>query len=165
MAVKPQPHMKPGIITAAVLIGLTLFFYFTGIKTGNQWQMILRILVVVAGVALACNAWAKKNTGLTGKEIFFFGFRVTAIITLCSIAFAVLFILLVPQFKNEAIAAFQKDQLTANDGKPLDAATIADNVAMYKRRFLTLFIGMNMMVVVLSGFMGSLIGALTSKKK
>jgi Protein of unknown function (DUF4199) len=165
MAVNTKPHIKPGVITAAVLIALTLFFYFTGIKTGNQWQMILRILVVIAGVAVACNAYSKAVPGLTGKEIFFFGFRVTAIATLCSIAFAVLFVLLIPQFKNEAIAAFQKDQLTANDGKSFDAATIAENVAMYKKRFLTLFIGLNMMVVVLSGFIGALAGVLISKKK
>lgn len=162
MAGNTATHIKPGFITALVLIGLTLLFYFANIKTGNQVQMIIRILVVVTGVAVACYQFAKSQAELTGKEIFFYGFRVTAIIALCSIAFGVLFLLLVPQFKADAVAAFQADQLSSAGVTP---AKVAEDIADYKKRFLTLFIGMNMMIVVLSGFVGSLIGTLISSKK
>jgi hypothetical protein len=164
MAASSPAHIKPGVITALVLIAITLFFYFTGLKTGNALQMALRILVVAAGVAAACYTFAKPDPELTGREIFFFGFRVTAIITLLTIAFGVLFIFAVPQFKEDAIIAFQKDQLTANDGLPVNPLKADEDVATYKKRFLTLFIGMNMMIVVLSGLVGSLIGTLIRPK-
>lgn len=162
MAADTATHIKPGLITALVLFALTLLFYFTGIKTGNDVQMLLRIAVVAAGVAIACYRFSRLRTGLTGRELFFFGFRVTAIITICTIAFGILFVLLVPQFKADAVAAFQADQLAAPGSTP---AKVAEDVAVYKSRFLTLFIGMNMMIVVLSGFVGALIGTLISAKK
>lgn len=162
MAGNTAPNIKPGFIIALVLIGLTLFFYFTGIKTGNQLQMLLRVLVVVAGVAISAYLFAKKHDGLTGKDIFFYGFRVTAIVALCTIAFGVLFVLLVPQFKEDAVIAFKKDQLSSPEMTP---AKLAEEITAYKKRFLTLFIGMNMMIVVLSGFVGALAGTLISPKK
>lgn len=163
MTGKTAPHIKPGLYIALALISLTLVFYFTGIKTGNAAQMALRVLIVAVGVTVAAYRFAQQNATLAGKDIFFHGFRVTAITTLCTIAFGVLFVLLVPQFKQDAVATFQQEQLLAKDGAT--PARIAENLAMYKKRFLTLFIGMNMMIVVVSGLIGSLAGALISSKK
>lgn len=165
MAGKMAPHIKPGLITALVLTALTLFFYFTGIKTGNVLQMTLRVLVVAVAVAAACFMFAKQQPEAMGKDVFFFGFRVTAIITLCSIAFGILFVLLVPQFKDDAIAVFQKEQLSSRNHPAPDPVKIAEDIALYKKRFLTLFIGMNMMIVVVSGLIGSLVGTLITTKK
>ncbi len=161
MNAKTSPHIQPGLIIGLALIALTLVFYFTGIKTGNAAQMALRVLIVAVGVAFSAYRFAQQQEPLPGKDIFFFGFRVTAIATLCTIAFGVLFVLLVPQFRNDAVAAFQQDQLAAKE----PPAVIAENLAMYKKRFLTLFIGMNMMIVVVSGLIGSVVGALISPKK
>jgi uncharacterized membrane protein (UPF0182 family) len=158
---KSRVHIKFGLVTSAVLMLLTLIFYFARIK--GSLQPVAAVLIIMAGVVISCFAFKKTFNEAPFNEVFFNGFRTAAIIAVLLAAFAAVFVLAIPEFKEQAIEMFkQKAIADAGTDKAL-LAKVNDNISDYQSRFLTMFIGTNMMVTVLAGLAGSVAGALFTK--
>jgi hypothetical protein len=152
-------HIRPGLITAGLLIILTLVFHYFKIDVASTFQLFITMLIIIGGVILSCKGFKKQFPEAPKKEVFFHGFRTTTIIALVMIAFAFLFIQLVPEFKRTAIRLFEKQQMTQANGNAALIEQAKKDVADYASRFTTLFIGLNMMIIVLTGFAGAAIAA------
>jgi hypothetical protein len=163
---KQQPiHIKYGLSTGILLILLIVILYASKINLSSTVQMITVLGVIISGVILSCTAFKKENGTIPTNEIFFNGFRTTAIIALLVIGFAVLFLLFVPSFKNAQLENYKLIELK-NAGTDAEKLKLIDNnVAQYKRRFLTMFIGYNTMLIVIAGLIGSFIGSILNRNK
>lgn len=161
---KSRVHIKFGLATAAALMLLTLVFYLGRMEAGRI-QPLIGILVIMAGVMISCFAFKKTFPETPFNEIFFNGFRTTAIIAVMMAVFAAVFILAFPGFKDQAIDLFRQKEITQAEADKVLLAKVDGNVSEYKRRFFTMFIGSNMMIVVLAGLAGSLAGAFLSKNR
>ncbi len=160
---KKNIHIQYGFLTSAFLIAIITGLYLSKLNLSGTTQMGVVVGLILGGVVASCFAFKKANKQATTNEVFFNGFRTTAIIGIAVVSFAFLFIMLVPDFKNNFIENFRLAEigLANNDAAKLKEVDI--NVAQYRSKFTTLFIGINMMVVVISGLVGSLIGAIMSK--
>ncbi len=186
-------HIKYGIITSLTLNGIVALLLILKMQTNSTWQMLLTLVVIILGVLTSCLAFKKSTRTNSGKDVFFHGFRTTTIIALLQIVFGLLVLTLFPNIKNEQIANFNKEAKTiaVTDAKKYsDSATAktkdtisilkiqdsalkmeANGIAKaevdtkdYKKRFLTFFIGLNMMIVVITGLGASAMASLISKK-
>jgi uncharacterized membrane protein (UPF0182 family) len=155
-------HIKFGLATAALLMLLTLVFYFARLQAGGI-QPLIFAAIIIAGVIFSCLAFKRTFPEAPFNEVFFNGFRTTAIIAFLLVLFAIIFVFTFPDFKAQAIEGFRQKEITEASGKADLLAKVEDNVGFYKSRFLTMFIGINMMIAVLAGLVGSVAGAFFSK--
>jgi hypothetical protein len=186
-------HISYGIITSLTLNAIVALLLILKVKTSGNLNMILTCSIIASGILASCFALKKSNQAATGKDVFFHGFRTTTIIALLQIVFGLLVLLLFPSIKNEQITAFNteataiakaeaklysdtamaktKDALTLNaimdSAAKLETIGIAKatkDTADYKKRFLTFFIGLNMMIAVILGLGASAMATLIVKK-
>jgi hypothetical protein len=192
---KKQTHIFYGLITSAILIILICILYSTKLGLNDNVQMGLVCGLIISGVYASCAAFKKLESTLGVKEVFFNGFRTTAIIALIMIAFGSLVITIFPSIKNTQVNNFRTFNITnikeekvttinkingtssfnqiAKDSLILNATqlettnlnNIEKEVESYKSKFLTMFIGLNMMVIVISGLIGSAIANFYLKRK
>ncbi len=192
---KKQTHIFYGLITSITLIIIICILYSTNIGLNDNIQMGLVCGMIISGVYASCKAFKKIDPSAGVKEIFFNGFRTTAIIALIMIAFGALAITIFPTIKNTQVANFRtfnianikeekiatikkinetitlpqiaKDSLLLKAEKleTINLKNIESEVESYKSKFLTMFIGLNMMVIVISGLLGSTIASFSLKRK
>jgi MFS family permease len=160
---KKNIHIQYGFFTSMLLITIIIALYLSKINLSGTIQMGVVVGLILGGVVASCFAFKKANLNATNNEVFFNGFRTTAIIGIAVVAFAFLFIMVVPDFKNNFIENFRLAEIGAANNDATKLKEVDANVAQYRSRFNTLFIGLNMMVVVISGLVGSVIGAIMSK--
>jgi hypothetical protein len=158
-----QHHIKYGLITAAILIISIILVYGLKIDLNSNLQMGFAMGLIAIGVIQSCIQFKKNNTAASSNEIFFNGFRTTAIIALLVLAFGFIIITLIPSIKNDMADKFRADLLKTT--KELTNNTIEAQVADYKSKFTTMFIGINMMIIVISGLISSFIGLVITKNK
>jgi hypothetical protein len=162
---KKNIHLTYGIRTVLVLISLVLAFFVFKIRLNGNLQMLMVIATIVTGVLSSCISFKKINNTASATEVFFNGFRTTAIIAVLMIAFGVLFLVLFPGFKQEQVENFRLSEIKAA-GQDREKIKLADaTVSDYKKKFLTMFIGINMMIIVISGIIGAVGGTLASRRK
>lgn len=192
---KKPTHIIYGFITGVFIILLVTIVYLTKIDLSGNIQVGVLCGFIISGVFASCKSFKKLNQNANTKEVFFNGFRTTAIIALLLIGFGVLVLNIFPSIKNNQIAIF-KTQLLNESKVKLDKQTFAaldsvkndtfkimsvkdnaivkekENIILiekdttqYKNKFITMFIGINMMIVVISGLVGSAIGAILNKNK
>jgi hypothetical protein len=189
---KNQIHIKYGITTSVILIVLTIIFFATKINLASSVQMGLLCGIIITGVMASCRSFKKLQVS-TRNEIFFNGFRTTAIIALLVIGFGVLALTAFPSIKKQQVTQYtnqatksMQDALATEKAIAIDSvksdpvkvqaleivfeakkinelSRINADVLTYKKRFTTWFIGINMMIVVISGLIGSAIGAFANK--
>jgi hypothetical protein len=186
-------HIKYGIITSVTLNGLVALLLLFKLQITSTWQMLLTLIVICTGIVASCYAFKKQASAQSGKDIFFHGFRTTTIVALAQIVFGLVVLMLFPHLKNDQIANFNKEAkaFAVSEAKAYKDSSIAktkDTAAIkiitdsaikieqkgiakatadtntYKSRFLTSFIGLNMMIVVITGLGASALASLLTKK-
>jgi hypothetical protein len=157
-------HIRFGLLTAAVIIVSAIISYLAKLNMASSLQMPFVIGSIFIGVIFSCSTFKKNTPVATTQEVFFNGFRTTAIIALLVIGFALLFIALVPSFKETMFTSFSNAQLKDAGSDATKIAEANKNIADYKSRFTTMFIGINMMLIVIAGLLASALGAMFSKK-
>lgn len=163
METKPISHITAGLSVAALIIILTIVFTAVGAGAGNQTAGPLTYLVVIAGLAFFVNRYGRSQqyTASFGN-LFSFGFKSTAVITVVFVSFTIIFNLLYPEFGEKALEATRvqlekQGQLSDTD---IDAA-----VSMTKKYFWPFIIGSTVLGFAIIGAIGSLIGAAITKKR
>lgn len=158
---KPISHIVAGAIIAGILIIFSCVLYFTNSQAaGANW---LQYLIIVAGLVLFINLYGKAMNNQVGfGNLFAYGFKTTAFLTLIMIAFMVIFFLAFPEVKEKM---FDLTRQKMEERGNLTEDEIDKGLAVWRKMFWVFTIGGVLLVYAIVGAIGSAIGAAITKKK
>ncbi len=158
---KPLSHIAVGLILAGLLIivASVMSFVSGSSNPGGGW---LSYLIIIAGLMFFVNQYGKANDyHLQFGELFSYGFKATAMMTLVFVVFVVILSFVSPELKEKAIeearANMEKNNQFSDD-------QIDQGISMVQRFFWVLAIGGTMLGFAIVGAIGSLLGAAITKK-
>jgi len=158
---KPISHLIAGAIIGAIMVIFFMVLQFTGLgqTPGLQW---LGYAVVIGGLVIFINMYGKAmNNQASFGNLFGYGFKVTAILTLVIIFCIVIFFLAFPDIKEKIFEVTRQKMEERN--MPDDQ--IEKGLALWKKMFWVFTIGGTLLLYAIIGAIGSLIGAAVTKKK
>ncbi len=159
---KPLTNINAGLILFMVLAVYTLILNLTNSQS-NQALSWLSYLIVIGGIAIFVIRYAKDREGnVTFGNLFGYGFKICAILTIFYIAFMVLFYLIFPEYKEQLLEVATQKAIERAGGA--DTENVSKGMEMFKRFFWVGLIAGIMFSFALLGAIGSLIGAALSKK-
>ena len=166
---KQPPHIIFGLLTSAVLMLCISSIYLYKVNVTPNAQTALLAIIIAVGVLVSCYFFASQNAIATPLTIFINGFRTTAIIAVILIVFGVVIISTVPSIKQNMVTIFATQLQVDNTTNTTPQAAIDAQVAQYKSRFTTLFVGLNTMRILIAGAVSSAVAVVlfifTQKKK
>ena len=160
---KPISHLVAGLIIAGILIVSSILISVIGTGTasrpGGGW---ISYLILIGGLVFFINKYGndRENYASFG-ELFSYGFKATAMITLVFILFIVGIALLFPEFKEKALEAAQLEMESQKNYKEAD---VEKGMSLMEKYFWVFMIGATTLGFIIIGCIGSLIGAAITKK-
>ena len=159
---KPISHFVAGLIIAAILIVYSILIQFMGLSQ-NQSMGWITYIILVGGLILFVNLYGKaKNNQVTFGNLFSYGFKATAIITLIMVLFIVIFFMSFPEYKEKIVEGMREGM--EKQGKMSDEQ-IDDFLEKFKNNFLLISAGGVLFMYLVVGAISSLIGAAITKKQ
>ena len=160
---KPLTHTLAGLLIAGLVIVLSLIMMLFANSTSNPGSGWLTYLVIVVGLIISINMYAKsKDNFVSFGELFSFGFKATAVYTVIFIGFLILVSLLFPDFKTSAIEAVRTEM---ENQKNYNEEQAEMAIEMMEKYFWVFAVGGTMLGFVIVGAIGSLLGAAIAKKR
>jgi hypothetical protein len=156
------PQVK-GLVISLVLIVYGLILYFVDDMKHEDLQYI-QYALFLAGIIWACVTYSKElNANVTFGNLFAYGFKTTAVITVIVLIYTVLaFNVLFPQMVDKSIEITKHKMETSGN---LTDSQIDQQLTMVKDHF-TLFAVVGIIIgFAVLGVISSLIGAAVAKKK
>lgn len=158
---KPVPHALAGALLAGVLVLYSLVLTFTGLNT-NRALGGVSLLLLAGGVAYF--VW-RQGTALGGGaafgELFSYGFKATAVCTLVLIGFQWVFYTVFPEYREQLLDITREEMV--RQGVP--EAQMGSALASMRDYFWAMTIGGALFSTLLTGAVGSLIGAGLAKRR
>ena len=162
MEKKALSNINAGIILFLVLAVYSLILHLSNLQS-NEVLSWLSYLIIIGGIAIFVIRYAKDSDGhVTFGNLFGYGFKICAVLTVFFIAFMVLFYLIFPEYKEQLLEVATEKALKRSKGK--DTENVLKGMEMFKRFFWVGLIAGIMFSFALLGVIGSLIGAALSKK-
>ena len=159
---RPMSHVKAGLGIAGLVILISILTMFMGGNTAQPGSGFVTYLTIIVGLIIFINLYGRANGNqVTFGELFSYGFKATAVYTIIFIGFLVLFSLLFPDFKNNAIEATRSQMETQ---KGVTERQAAESMAILEKYFWVFAIGATTLFFVIVGALGSLAGASLAKK-
>src|SRR5687768_116540 len=159
---KPISHFVAGLIIAAILIIYSTILNYMELFQ-NQALGWVSYFILIGGLILFVNLYGKaKNNQVTFGNLFSYGFKATAIITLIMILYIVIFFMAFPEFKDKIMETAREGM--EKQGKMTDDQ-IDQGLEMFERNFILFTGGGVLFMYLLLGAIGSLIGAAITKKQ
>jgi|KBSSwiStaDraftv2_1062776.scaffolds.fasta_scaffold07158_11 NADH:ubiquinone oxidoreductase subunit 6 (subunit J) len=158
---KPISHLVAGLIIGAIMVIFFLILQFTGLgqTPGVQW---VGYVILISGLVIFINMYSKTMNGrVTFGNLFGYGFKITAVLTLIVIFFTVCFFLLFPDIKEKIFEITRQKMEERNT--PDDQ--IEKGLALWRKMFWVFTIGGTLLLYAIIGAIGSLLGAAITKKK
>jgi hypothetical protein len=159
---KPISHIVAGLIIAAILVVYSIVINYMDLSQ-NQSLGWISYCILLGGLILFVNMYGKaKNNQVTFGNLFSYGFKATAIITLIMVVFIVIFFMAFPEFKDKIVESAREGM--EKQGKMTDDQ-IDQGMAMFERNFILFSAGGALFMYLVLGAIGSLIGAAITKKQ
>ena len=158
---KPISHIIAGLMISSLLVILTIGTRYA--SPGQQSMMqTLAIVIMVGGIVAFVNLYGKaKNNQVTFGNLFVYGFKITAIITLVVILCNVVFYLSFPELKAKILEASRQTMVA--EGKKTDAE-IEEVLKAARNGFWVYMAGSILFIYAIIGAVASLAGAAVTKK-
>ena len=161
METKVTTHIVKGVILGAVYILLSTIIYAFNLYS-IKWLTLLIYLFIFAGIIISNIVYANQNNNNESfGNIFADGFKTTSLFIIISIAFTVLFFILLPEMIDKS---FELQRLELEKKPELTDEMIENFIAMQKDNFWTFTIAGNIVLNAIIGAIASLIGAAVAKK-
>jgi len=156
-----QTHMMYALVTGIIMIILGVILYMAGVafKPGMQYVSDIPFLI---GIIMNGMAFSKANDGfVTFGNVFSSCFKASAIITLMSLVWAFIALMIFPEMVDKGMEiAQQKMAEQGMSGEKMDQA-----MEMTKKYFKVFMIGGIVFGMMFYGLIFSLISAAIAKKK
>lgn len=156
-----QTHIKHGVITGLALLVLGTIIYLMNWQMAT-WTQYVTYAIFLGGIVINAINYSKANHAeVTFGQVFSSGFKTTAIITLISIAWSVISIMIFPEMKEVSMEMARESMIKQGmDDSQMDEALEATS------KYFTLFAVMGVLFgYMLLGLLFSAIGAAVAKKK
>ncbi len=128
---------KKGILTAVVMIILSLLFFYTGNRFESSLQYIIYI-VFALGIIWTVYDYSKgEDNNHKFGEYFLQGFKCFIVIALLMVLFTILFNKMHPEFKEEMAVSYQAELVKKGNSTP---AEITANVEKMKDYYIVMLI-------------------------
>jgi hypothetical protein len=161
MEKKPVSHIIAGLIVSSVMILCSLVINFTG-QIGNQTLGYVTYLLMMALLIYFIIQHGKANDdNQSFGQLFTYGFKATALIALVTVGFNLLLFIIFPDLKETVMDA-SREQMVKRGG--VTDQQIEQGMEFMKKNFTMFMIMGGLLMAVLSGAIGSLIGAGIAKK-
>jgi len=159
---KPISHIIKGVIIAVVLMALNFFARKTGIVLPSPLQFLPTILLA-AGVIISCTLFGSQTGGtLAFGDIFAHGFKTTAVVTFFIAVYTFIIVKFVfPLTAHDIDVAVKAMQVQGN----MMEQEARRSAAEYAKKSWVLDVGGAIFATVITGLVGSVIGAALAKKK
>lgn len=157
---EPKTYLNYGILTGVVLIVLFVLYYVFGLFTNTKLGLIPALIFVVLIVITQINHAKSLNGDITYGNLFAAGFKATCAATGIYVVFLIIFLLLVPDYKDQ-ILQFQRQKMVT---KGMSADQINTGISFAKKAFTVFAVGGAIISNLVIGCIASLIGAAIAKK-
>lgn len=128
---------RKGLITGAVMIALSLIFFYSGQPFDSPLQYVIYI-VYAGGIIWAVYEFSKSEENTNKFAAFFLqGFKCFIVVTLLMVVFTFVFNKLHPEFKEEMVKAYNEELVKKGNSTP---AEILSNIEKAKDFYLTMLI-------------------------
>lgn len=161
MEKKPVSHYMSGLIVAGLIIIYSIILNFLDLQA-NQALGYVNYVLLIGGIIFFIRLYGNSidNTASFG-QLFTFGFKMSALITILVITFQVVFFLIFPEFKEKIFDATREAMV--KQGKVTEEQ-LEMTIGMMKKFFWIGLIGFSIFGFMLMGALASLIGAAVTKK-
>ncbi|HUP11067.1 MAG TPA: DUF4199 family protein, partial [Niastella sp.] len=103
---KPISHVVAGLLIAAIVIVVSMITMMVAKSSGKPGGGWYTYLIIIGGLIFFINQYAKaRDNQVSFGDLFSYGFKVTTVYTVLFIGFLILFSLLFPDFKANAMDA------------------------------------------------------------
>jgi hypothetical protein len=128
---------KIGLITGAMMIALSLIFFYSGQPFDSPLQYLIYI-VYAFGIVWSLYEFSKTEEN-TNKfaTLFLAGFKCFIVVTLLMVVFTFVFNKLHPEFKDDMVKAYNEEMIKKGNSTP---AEIVKNLNKAKDYYLTMLI-------------------------
>ena len=151
-----------GLVIGLILVIISLATYFTKMDLNGPVKWI-GFVVFIVGVIWSVYSYGKQlNYDSTFGNYFAHGFKVSAVVTLITIIYLVIFVILFPDFKENIldqtrIGMRQKNNMTEEQ--------ISQAMEITKKFFMVGLLGFTLVGYLIVGAVSALIGAAVTKKE
>ena len=158
---KPISHIAAGLIIAGILVVISAILNFMGL-TMKPGVAFLQPIIIIIGLVVFVRTWGKANNNRPSfGNLFAYGFKTTAVFTIISIAFTILFILLFPDLKEKSLEMAREN---LENNPKVSEEQIEQALEISRKFFWVAVVGGSMLSMIITGAIGSLIGAAVTKK-
>lgn len=159
---KPISHIAAGLIIAGVLIVLSICLHFADVQQTGALAWI-SYLIMIGGLIAFINLYGNAmNNQVSFGNLFSYGFKTTAVMTVIMILFTVIFFLIFPEIKEKL---FETTRQKMEERQNMTTDDIEKAMSFWRRMFWVLTIGSSLLMYAIVGAIGSVIGAAITKKK
>jgi hypothetical protein len=158
---KKQTHVVYGLVTGGVVLVVYFAIYLAGLafRPGIQYVPFIPFAV---GVIINCMAYSKANNAeVTFMNVFGSGFKASMIVTLITVLWCVICIIVFPEIKREALEVAKSHM--AKDPQ-MTETMLKTNMEFMTSRYATITISSAIFAGLVAGLLFSLLGALMSKR-
>jgi hypothetical protein len=157
----PLPHLMAGLVCAGVMIVLSLVMQFTDLaRNATAGFAVIGVFMVL--IAFFVYNHARSTGGGLFGSLFSYGFKATAVATLVTIAFQVVFFLVFPEYRDQMFEIAREQMVKQGQ---LTGDQISQALDGMRRFFWPMVIGGSLFNTLVAGAIGSLIGAGISPKR
>jgi len=158
---------SPSILGTSVLISLIVIVWnlignFAHLEFAN-WFKYASAALFIGLLIYFCIQYGKTHTeGVTFGKVFGYGFKLSMLVTLITVVFSILSVTLIfPEIKEQVIAQTR----TTMEADPKYSADQVDQAVAFTRKGFMMFLVIGGIIFsLLTGVVGSLIGAALAKK-
>lgn len=160
---KPISSQLAGLIIAGFLIVISVAISYVGDKTSRPGGGWIGYLAVILGLIFFINQYAKaKDHYVSFGDLFSYGFKTTAVMTLVFLVFIVILAITMPEMKKEALEASRAEM---EKNKNFSDSDIEKGIQLVEKYFWVFMAGATMLAFLVVGCIGSLVGAAIPRKR
>ena len=150
-----------GLIIAGILIVVSVVVSMIdrSARPGSGW---ISYLTIIVGLVVFINLYAKsRDYSLSFSDLFSYGFKAVSVTTLVFLVFIVILAIAMPGMKHDAVEAARAEM---EKNKSFSENDVDKGIQLVEKYFWVFMAGATMLSFLITGAIGSLIGAAITKK-
>jgi hypothetical protein len=154
-------HRIAGLLIGAILAIYSIVINFLNLGNSSGTGLLQLVIIIGALIFFVHQYGKSKNFTETFGNLFAYGFKTTAVFTIISIVFSIIFFLVFPEMKEQSLEIARQKM----EEKHMPDDQIEQAINITKKFFWVGVIGGSMLFLIIIGAIGSLIGAAITKKQ
>ncbi len=160
---KPLTHVVAGLLIAGVVIVVSLIMMLVAKGSGKPGSGWVTYLIIIGALIFFINLYGNANGNTVPfGDLFSYGFKATAVYTVIFIGFLLLFSVLYPEFKANALEAARNEM---EKQRSVTEEQAEQSLRIANKYFWLFAVGGTMLMFIIIGAIGSLLGAAITKKR